>query len=254
MFRQQWRASPAPAPAWWSDTGDCAACQNRPKTGRPDRPRTEAMTPQDASRRTAEICALAPVDPGSGDRRRGARARRWPRALVAGGLPALEVTLRTPGALDAIRAMAEVEGGVVGAGTLLTPADVKAAKAAGATLRGLARRHRPAAGGLRGRGPAASGRCGHRDRGDAALRARLHGGEVLPRRGRRRRRRAEGDRRADPAGAVLPHRRRQPEERARLPRAAERDVRGRLLGRAERRWSRPATGPGSRHSPARRRR
>jgi 2-dehydro-3-deoxyphosphogluconate aldolase/(4S)-4-hydroxy-2-oxoglutarate aldolase len=47
-------------------------------------------------------------------------------------LPALEVTLRTPAALDAIRAMSEVEGGVVGAGTLLTPADVKAAKAAGA--------------------------------------------------------------------------------------------------------------------------
>jgi 2-dehydro-3-deoxyphosphogluconate aldolase/(4S)-4-hydroxy-2-oxoglutarate aldolase len=54
------------------------------------------------------------------------------RALVAGGLPALEVTLRTPAALDAIRAMQEVAGGVVGAGTLLTPADVKAAKAAGA--------------------------------------------------------------------------------------------------------------------------
>jgi 2-dehydro-3-deoxyphosphogluconate aldolase/(4S)-4-hydroxy-2-oxoglutarate aldolase len=52
--------------------------------------------------------------------------------LVAGGLPALEVTLRTAGALDAIRAMADVEGGVVGAGTLLTPDDVKAAKAAGA--------------------------------------------------------------------------------------------------------------------------
>ena len=54
------------------------------------------------------------------------------KALVAGGLPALEVTLRTPVALEAIRAMAEVPGGVVGAGTLLTPADVKAAKAAGA--------------------------------------------------------------------------------------------------------------------------
>jgi 2-dehydro-3-deoxyphosphogluconate aldolase/(4S)-4-hydroxy-2-oxoglutarate aldolase len=36
--------------------------------------------------------------------------------------------------LDAIRAMAGVPGGVVGAGTLLTPADVKAAKAAGATF------------------------------------------------------------------------------------------------------------------------
>jgi hypothetical protein len=52
--------------------------------------------------------------------------------LVKGGLPALEVTLRTPAALDVIRAMSEVPGGVVGAGTLLTPADVRAAKAAGA--------------------------------------------------------------------------------------------------------------------------
>lgn len=42
------------------------------------------------------------------------------RALVAGGLRALEITLRTPAAMDCIRAMAaEVEGGVVGAGTVL---------------------------------------------------------------------------------------------------------------------------------------
>lgn len=54
------------------------------------------------------------------------------QALVSGGLPVLEVTLRTPVALEVIRAMADVDGGVVGAGTLLTPADVKAAKAAGA--------------------------------------------------------------------------------------------------------------------------
>ncbi|MFG2889368.1 bifunctional 4-hydroxy-2-oxoglutarate aldolase/2-dehydro-3-deoxy-phosphogluconate aldolase [Streptomyces sp. NPDC048248] len=54
------------------------------------------------------------------------------RALVAGGLPAIEVTLRTPAALDAIRAVAEeVPDAVIGAGTLLTPADVDAARAAG---------------------------------------------------------------------------------------------------------------------------
>jgi 2-dehydro-3-deoxyphosphogluconate aldolase/(4S)-4-hydroxy-2-oxoglutarate aldolase len=49
-------------------------------------------------------------------------------------LPALEVTLRTPAALDAIRAMSSVKGGVVGAGTLLTRQDVRAAKDAGATF------------------------------------------------------------------------------------------------------------------------
>ena len=44
------------------------------------------------------------------------------------------IALRTPAALDAIREMAKVQGGVVGAGTLLTSADVEAAKDAGATF------------------------------------------------------------------------------------------------------------------------
>ncbi|MEU9188095.1 bifunctional 4-hydroxy-2-oxoglutarate aldolase/2-dehydro-3-deoxy-phosphogluconate aldolase [Streptomyces sp. NPDC048484] len=55
------------------------------------------------------------------------------RALVAGGLPAIEVTLRTPVALDAIRAIAdEVPGAVVGAGTVISPADVADSVDAGA--------------------------------------------------------------------------------------------------------------------------
>jgi 2-dehydro-3-deoxyphosphogluconate aldolase/(4S)-4-hydroxy-2-oxoglutarate aldolase len=55
------------------------------------------------------------------------------RALVAGGIPAIEVTLRTPAALDAIRAIAqEVEGAVVGVGTVLTANDLLAAERAGA--------------------------------------------------------------------------------------------------------------------------
>lgn len=57
------------------------------------------------------------------------------RALVAGGLPVLEVTLRTPVALDAMRRIAaEVEGAVLGAGTVLTPADLDAAAAAGCSF------------------------------------------------------------------------------------------------------------------------
>lgn len=44
------------------------------------------------------------------------------RALVKGGLPVLEITLRTDKALDCIRAiMSEIEGAVVGAGTVITP-------------------------------------------------------------------------------------------------------------------------------------
>ncbi|WP_313879556.1 bifunctional 4-hydroxy-2-oxoglutarate aldolase/2-dehydro-3-deoxy-phosphogluconate aldolase [Streptomyces silvisoli] len=55
------------------------------------------------------------------------------RALVAGGLSAIEVTLRTPAALGAIRHIAaEVPRATVGAGTLLTPGHVGAAVAAGA--------------------------------------------------------------------------------------------------------------------------
>ncbi|MER6506473.1 bifunctional 4-hydroxy-2-oxoglutarate aldolase/2-dehydro-3-deoxy-phosphogluconate aldolase [Nonomuraea sp. NPDC048881] len=53
-------------------------------------------------------------------------------ALVAGGLPVIEVTLRTPAALGAIeRIAAEVPGATVGAGTIRTTADISAAVAAG---------------------------------------------------------------------------------------------------------------------------
>lgn len=55
-------------------------------------------------------------------------------ALVAGGLPLLEVTLRTPVALDAIRAMAKVPGAIVGAGTVLNERQLHAAQEAGATF------------------------------------------------------------------------------------------------------------------------
>ena len=55
------------------------------------------------------------------------------RALVAGGLPMLEVTLRTPAAIGAIRRIAaEVEGAVVGAGTVLTARDLDRVAEAGA--------------------------------------------------------------------------------------------------------------------------
>ena len=52
-------------------------------------------------------------------------------ALVAGGLPVLEVTLRTPVALDAIRAMAEVPGAIVGAGTVTNADQLDQAISAG---------------------------------------------------------------------------------------------------------------------------
>ncbi|MHC0053160.1 bifunctional 4-hydroxy-2-oxoglutarate aldolase/2-dehydro-3-deoxy-phosphogluconate aldolase [Actibacterium sp. D379-3] len=89
------------------------------------------MTPAEASLKTEALCCLAPVIPVLviDD---ASTARPLAEALIKGGLPVLEVTLRTPAALDAIREMARVPGGVVGAGTLLTPADVAAAVKAGA--------------------------------------------------------------------------------------------------------------------------
>ncbi|WP_282128405.1 bifunctional 4-hydroxy-2-oxoglutarate aldolase/2-dehydro-3-deoxy-phosphogluconate aldolase [Roseobacter litoralis] len=91
------------------------------------------MTPQEASKRAREICSLAPIVPVLVVED-ASKARPLAEALVAGGLPALEVTLRTPAALEVIAEMAQVKGGVVGAGTLVTPDDVRAAKEAGATF------------------------------------------------------------------------------------------------------------------------
>jgi 2-dehydro-3-deoxyphosphogluconate aldolase / (4S)-4-hydroxy-2-oxoglutarate aldolase len=58
------------------------------------------------------------------------------RALYNGGLKVLEITLRTPCALDAITAMVEAlpDDAVIGAGTIITPKDLEAAIKAGSTF------------------------------------------------------------------------------------------------------------------------
>lgn len=56
------------------------------------------------------------------------------RALMAGGLPVAEVTFRTSAAAESIRAMSAIEGLIVGAGTVLTPAQVEQAVEAGASF------------------------------------------------------------------------------------------------------------------------
>lgn len=61
-----------------------------------------------------------------------AHARPIAEALVEGGLNVLEVTLRTPAALDVIREMKQVAGAIVGAGTVLNEADLRASLDAGA--------------------------------------------------------------------------------------------------------------------------
>lgn len=89
------------------------------------------MTPALQSHATLALCRLAPVIPVLviDDPRDAAKLAQ---ALVAGGLPVLEVTLRTPNALEAITEMAKVPGARVGAGTVLSAHDAARASAAGA--------------------------------------------------------------------------------------------------------------------------
>lgn len=92
-----------------------------------------SITPEEASVSSEKLCRTAPVIPVLVVDE-VAHAAPLATALVAGGLPVLEVTLRTEAALDVIREMAKVPGGIVGAGTLLTPDDVARALEAGATF------------------------------------------------------------------------------------------------------------------------
>jgi 2-dehydro-3-deoxyphosphogluconate aldolase / (4S)-4-hydroxy-2-oxoglutarate aldolase len=78
-----------------------------------------------------EIMRMAPVVPVLIVEEAG-HARPIAEALVAGGLRVLEVTLRTPAALEAIAEMAKVEGALVGAGTVLDPDQLDASRRAGA--------------------------------------------------------------------------------------------------------------------------
>ncbi|HEY2049261.1 MAG TPA: bifunctional 4-hydroxy-2-oxoglutarate aldolase/2-dehydro-3-deoxy-phosphogluconate aldolase [Caulobacteraceae bacterium] len=94
---------------------------------RPLRPK-----PQDRATMLAEILARSPVLPvvTIAD---AAAAVPLARALLAGGLSVIEITLRTPAAAEAIaRVVGEVEGMVVGAGTVLSAREMSAAEQAGA--------------------------------------------------------------------------------------------------------------------------
>jgi 2-dehydro-3-deoxyphosphogluconate aldolase / (4S)-4-hydroxy-2-oxoglutarate aldolase len=83
------------------------------------------MTPIETLMRTAPVIPVLVIDDA-------AHARPIAEALVAGGLCVLEVTLRTAAALDVIREMKAVEGAIVGAGTVLNEADLRASIDAGA--------------------------------------------------------------------------------------------------------------------------
>jgi len=83
------------------------------------------MKPIEAIIRTAPVIPVLVIDDV-------AHALPVARALVAGGLRVLEVTLRTPAALDVITAMKSVEGAIVGAGTVTNAGELKSAIDAGA--------------------------------------------------------------------------------------------------------------------------
>ena len=83
------------------------------------------MQPIETIMRTAPVIPVLVIEDA-------AHAVPVARALVAGGLRVLEVTLRTPAALDVIRAMRTVPGAIVGAGTVVDPQGLNAALDAGA--------------------------------------------------------------------------------------------------------------------------
>jgi 2-dehydro-3-deoxyphosphogluconate aldolase/(4S)-4-hydroxy-2-oxoglutarate aldolase len=85
---------------------------------------TPASAKIDTIMRTAPVIPVLVIDDI-------AHALPLAQALVAGGLNVLEVTLRTPCALDAIRVMKQVPGAIVGAGTVLNPDDLARAVDAG---------------------------------------------------------------------------------------------------------------------------
>ena len=83
------------------------------------------MKPIETIMRTAPVIPVLVIEDA-------AYAQRIAQALVAGGLRVLEVTLRTAAALDVIREMKKVDGAIVGAGTVLNEADLRASIDAGA--------------------------------------------------------------------------------------------------------------------------
>ena len=83
------------------------------------------MNPVEKVMRTAPVIPVLVIEDV-------AHARPVAEALVAGGLPVLEVTLRTAAALDVIAEMKKVPGAIVGAGTVVDVAGLESAIGAGA--------------------------------------------------------------------------------------------------------------------------
>ena len=152
------------------------------------------------------------------------------RALAKGGLPVIEITMRTPAALEAIRrAAGEVPEAVVGAGTILTAKQFDEAAEAGSQFivsPGCTRQVFDAA--KNSAVPLLPG-CDHAERDDGGTRGRARFPELLPGRAGGRRGLPEVARLALRRSSLLPDRRGLGEECSRLSFAAECDLRRRLL-------------------------
>ena len=83
------------------------------------------MTPIERIMRAAPVIPVLVIEYAS-------EARLLAETLVAAGLKVIEVTLRSPAALDAIREMRQVPDAIVGAGTVTNPTELDAALTAGA--------------------------------------------------------------------------------------------------------------------------
>ena len=165
---------------------------------------------------------------------RAADAVPLARALVAGGLPVIEVTLRTKAAIEAVKAIAaEVPDCVVGVGTVTRVPDIAMAIAAGAKY--LVSPGTPpelAAALAEASVPVLPG-CATVSEAMALSRARLQGAEVLPRRSLRRHRVAQVGRGAAARAEILSDRRDRCEQHRGLSRLPERARGRRLVGRPE---------------------
>ena len=182
---------------------------------------------------TARIMALAPVIPvltvASVE-----DGLAQAKALVAGGLYAIEVTLRTPSALAAIQAIAKsVPDAVVGAGTIVSAEQINQAVAAGAKF--LVSPGAPpslAKAAAQAPVPFLPG-CATASEAMALQRAWLPGAQALSRRSGRGREAAGVACRAPARSALLPDRRHRPREGARIPEASECALRRGLVDVAE---------------------
>ena len=179
----------------------------------------------------AAVAALAPVIPVL-TIEKTADAVPLARALVKGGLPVLEITLRTRAAIDALKAIAaDVPDAVVGAGTVLR-STTRSGSARGCSLRRQSRLH--AGSGARDRefGHAVPARRADRIRRFGVGGTGVPFTEILPGRHRWWTGLVKGHRGANAGNPVLPNRRHQPGECAELSRLAECGLHRRILGGA----------------------